>query len=139
MWFLGRAIRERDGDALRNDLPASTYKYRHASPFRQSSRQQVACSVRAYSDFVPEQAAHGHCITPRAVQNTACRFLCEVDHSRHSGGIKMVLTIDHITPIVALVAGILILIMPSLLSYVVAIYLIVVGLIGLNGIYHFVS
>ena len=51
----------------------------------------------------------------------------------------MVLTIDHITPIVALVAGILILIMPSLLSYVVAIYLIVVGLIGLNGIYHFVS
>jgi hypothetical protein len=51
----------------------------------------------------------------------------------------MVLSIDHITPIVALVAGVLILIMPSLLSYVVAIYLIVVGLIGLNGIYHFVS
>jgi len=55
------------------------------------------------------------------------------------GGIKMVLGIDHVTPIVALVAGVLILIMPSLLSYVVAIYLIVVGLIGLNGIYHFVS
>jgi hypothetical protein len=52
---------------------------------------------------------------------------------------KMVLSIDHITPIVALIAGVLILIMPSLLSYVVAIYLIVVGLIGLNGIYHFVS
>lgn len=51
----------------------------------------------------------------------------------------MVLGIDHVTPIVALVAGVLILIMPSLLSYVVAIYLIVVGLIGLNGIYHFVS
>jgi hypothetical protein len=51
----------------------------------------------------------------------------------------MVLSIDHITPIVALIAGVLILIMPSLLSYVVAIYLIVVGLIGLNGIYHFVS
>ena len=51
----------------------------------------------------------------------------------------MVLSIDHITPIVALVAGVLILIMPSLLSYVVAIYLIIVGLIGLNGIYHFVS
>ena len=40
-------------------------------------------------------------------------------------------------PIVALVAGILILIAPRLLNYVVAIYLIVVGLIGLNGIYHF--
>ena len=36
--------------------------------------------------------------------------------------------------IVALIAGILILIMPSMLNYIVAIYLIVVGLIGLNGI-----
>jgi len=51
----------------------------------------------------------------------------------------MVLTIGHITPLVALVAGILILIMPNLLSYIVAIYLIVVGLIGLNGIYHFIN
>jgi hypothetical protein len=51
----------------------------------------------------------------------------------------MVLTIGHITPLVALVAGILILIMPNLLSYIVAIYLIIVGLIGLNGIYHFIN
>jgi hypothetical protein len=33
-------------------------------------------------------------------------------------------------PIVALIAGILILIMPQLLNYIVAIYLIVIGLIG---------
>jgi hypothetical protein len=51
----------------------------------------------------------------------------------------MVLNIDHVAPIVALIAGVLILIMPSLLNFIVAIYLIVVGLIGLNGIYHFVS
>jgi hypothetical protein len=51
----------------------------------------------------------------------------------------MILTTDHIAPIVALIAGVLILIVPSLLNYVVAIYLIVVGLIGLNAIYHFVS
>jgi hypothetical protein len=51
----------------------------------------------------------------------------------------MVLTVDHIAPIVALVAGVLILIVPSLLNFIVAIYLIVVGLIGLNAIYHFVS
>jgi len=51
----------------------------------------------------------------------------------------MVLTVAHITPLVALIAGILILLMPRLLNYVVAIYLIVVGLIGLNGIYHFVN
>ena len=50
----------------------------------------------------------------------------------------MVITAAHITPLVALIAGILILIMPRLLSFIVAIYLIVVGLMGLNGIYHFV-
>jgi hypothetical protein len=37
-----------------------------------------------------------------------------------------------------LLAGILILLVPRLLNYVVAIYLIIVGLIGLNGIYHFI-
>ncbi len=51
----------------------------------------------------------------------------------------MVLTANHLAPIIALVAGILILIVPRLLNFIVAIYLIVVGLIGLNGIYHFVS
>ena len=51
----------------------------------------------------------------------------------------MALTAAHISPLVALIAGILILIVPQLLSYIVAIYLIVVGLIGLNGIYHFVT
>ena len=34
-------------------------------------------------------------------------------------------------PIVALIAGILILIMPRLLNYVVAIYLIIIGILGL--------
>jgi hypothetical protein len=51
----------------------------------------------------------------------------------------MTITAAHISPIIALIAGILILILPSLLNYVVAIYLIVIGLIGLNGIYHFVN
>lgn len=51
----------------------------------------------------------------------------------------MVLTANHIAPIVALLAGVLILVVPRLLNFIVAIYLIVVGLIGLNGIYHFVS
>ncbi len=51
----------------------------------------------------------------------------------------MVLTTVHIAPLVALIAGILILIIPRLLPFIVAIYLIVVGLVGLNGIYHFVK
>ena len=44
----------------------------------------------------------------------------------------MVITSAHIPAIVALIAGILILIMPRLLSFVVAIYLICIGLIGLG-------
>jgi hypothetical protein len=36
-------------------------------------------------------------------------------------------------PLLALIAGILILIVPRLLNYIVAIYLIIVGLIGLFG------
>lgn len=38
----------------------------------------------------------------------------------------------HIQPIVALIAGVLILIAPRLLNFIVAIYLIIVGLIGLG-------
>ncbi len=38
----------------------------------------------------------------------------------------------HIPAIVALIAGILILIMPRLLNFIVAIYLIVIGLVGLG-------
>ena len=51
----------------------------------------------------------------------------------------MVITAAHITPLVALIAGILILIMPRLLNYIVAIYLIFVGLVGLNGVHHFIN
>jgi hypothetical protein len=38
-----------------------------------------------------------------------------------------------LAPLIALIAGILILIIPRLLNYIVAIYLIVIGLIGLLG------
>jgi Protein of unknown function (DUF3096) len=36
-------------------------------------------------------------------------------------------------PLVSLIAGILILVVPRLLNYIVAIYLIVIGLLGLFG------
>lgn len=38
-----------------------------------------------------------------------------------------------LTPLISLIAGILILVMPKLLNIIVAIYLIAVGLIGLFG------
>ncbi|QJC56799.1 hypothetical protein HC248_02110 [Polaromonas vacuolata] len=39
-----------------------------------------------------------------------------------------------IGPIVSLIAGVLILAMPRLLNYIVAIYLILIGLVGLFGV-----
>jgi Protein of unknown function (DUF3096) len=49
----------------------------------------------------------------------------------------MIITATELTPIVALIAGVLILIVPRLLNIIVAIYLIVEGLVGLNAVHHF--
>ena len=38
-----------------------------------------------------------------------------------------------LAPLISLVAGILILVMPKLLNYIVAVYLIVIGVLGLFG------
>lgn len=46
----------------------------------------------------------------------------------------MTITTAHLQPIVALIAGVLILIAPRILNYVVAAYLIVIGLLGLGFI-----
>lgn len=44
----------------------------------------------------------------------------------------MTVTVANLQPIIAIVAGVLILVMPRLLNYVVAIYLILAGLLGLG-------
>jgi hypothetical protein len=49
-----------------------------------------------------------------------------------SGG-SITLRWAYVSPFIALLAGILILIIPRLLNYIVAIYLILVGLIGIFG------
>src|SRR5262249_35087155 len=50
----------------------------------------------------------------------------------------MTITTAHITPLIALIAGVLILLVPRLLNYIVAIYLIIVGLAGLHSIHQFI-
>jgi hypothetical protein len=47
----------------------------------------------------------------------------------------MTLTVS-IGPIISLIAGVLILVMPRLLNFIVAIYLILIGLLGLFGRSH---
>jgi hypothetical protein len=53
-----------------------------------------------------------------------------VDHSCREQ--VMTISLTNLQPIVALAAGVLILIMPRLLNYIVALYLIVVGILGLG-------
>ena len=50
----------------------------------------------------------------------------------HFGSVS--LGVSHLQPIVSLIAGVLILIMPRLLNYIVAIFLILSGLLGLGFI-----
>jgi hypothetical protein len=58
-------------------------------------------------------------------QFTSDQFLC-------AKGFAMNITLS-LAPLVSLLAGILILIVPRMLNYIVAIYLIVVGVLGLFG------
>jgi hypothetical protein len=51
---------------------------------------------------------------------------------------RLIVVVHHLMPFAAVVVGILILLSPRLLNHVVAIYLILVGVMGLNGFYHFV-
>jgi hypothetical protein len=51
----------------------------------------------------------------------------------------MAVSDPHIQPAVALAAGVLLLLMPRFLTYVVALALIIYGLVGLNAIYKFVG
>jgi hypothetical protein len=67
------------------------------------------------------------------------RASCVLKSLHNPRGKPMVITAAHITPLVALIAGILILILPRLLNIIVAAYLIIFGLMGLNAIHHWVQ
>jgi hypothetical protein len=51
---------------------------------------------------------------------------------RCCGDVSMTLTVAHISPLISIIAGVLILIIPRLLNLIVALFLIVNGLIGLG-------
>jgi hypothetical protein len=64
-----------------------------------------------------------------------CRGTSRTSHPFSSASAKQgeisMLTISNIQPLVALIAGILILLIPRLLNFIVAIYLIAIGIMGL--------
>jgi hypothetical protein len=61
-----------------------------------------------------------------------CSSRFDIPHSAIAENFQMTLTVAHISPIMSVIAGVLILIMPRLLNLVVAIFLILNGLIGLG-------
>jgi hypothetical protein len=86
--------------------------------------------------------------TERRVARSSCAGFCRLhtavpfvpsDPREVLKGKIMIITAAHITPLVAILAGILILIVPRLLNYIVAIYLIFIGLVGLNNVHHFIN
>jgi hypothetical protein len=60
------------------------------------------------------------------------RVDCGSIRQTKSGSTPMTLSLVTIQPLVALIAGILILVVPRLLNYIVAIYLIIIGITGLG-------
>src|SRR5262245_29366862 len=64
---------------------------------------------------------------------SSLRAYLQATLSRHTPETLLVNLYVAIGPLIALIAGILILIVPRLLNYIVAIYLIVIGLLGLFG------
>lgn len=52
----------------------------------------------------------------------------------HRGPIGVPVNVNlALTPLISLLAGVLILVIPRLLNYIVALYLIIIGLVGLFG------
>jgi hypothetical protein len=82
------------------------------------------CLVLALVSGRGQRVLNELCWRPPGPANRAS--LC----SGHKGG-SMSFDVQVVNPLIALIAGILILLMPRLLNYVVAIYLIVIGVLGL--------
>ena len=84
-----------------------------------------------------QRVCHGFAIA--APQRTAARqrrvrarIFRNINQALNRKGNRMNINLS-LAPVVSLIAGILILLMPRLLNFIVAIYLIVIGLIGLFG------
>ena len=77
------------------------------------------------------------CVVYAVIRTTQGEALHGLPWRTASGAKTMSLNVEILNPLVALIAGILILLMPRLLNYIVAIYLIVIGLLGLSHHFHF--
>src|SRR6185312_10261786 len=94
------------------------------------SSEQVISAVAFSGNFCEQRNSTASCASPH-LEPAAIECWPRSDSPRITG-VVMVITTAHVPAIVALIAGILILIMPRLLNFIVAIYLIIIGLVGLG-------
>ena len=85
-----------------------------------------------YGGFTYTKETHETKIGPIDVYHRSCSADAPAPHLQPRTESTMNMTLS-LAPIVSLIAGILILIVPRMLNYIVAIYLIVIGLLGLFG------
>jgi hypothetical protein len=103
-------------------------------------------------DFVSRASPEAE-VSPAQKMGADCQVLTERTHTlpmpAHLGEVarhrlrasalclgNSALAAAHLLPIAALVAGVFLLVAPRIVSFAVAVYLIFVGLLGLNRIYH---
>jgi hypothetical protein len=117
-----------------------------AGAFASTTSFPIVNLIAGATYFIGFQNVEGLLVNFTGYEDPEATNLCGVYYDFDSSNtfslgpevVTLALTIAHITPLVALLAGILILIVPRLLNFIVAIYLIIVGLIGLNAIHHFI-
>jgi hypothetical protein len=114
---------------------------RHATePIHRAHHRSQKTADRAAANFGifsrprnPLKRQASPIVEPRQRIKCASRFdIFSTSSSHRQRRQTMVITSAHIQPIVALIAGVVILIMPRFLNLVVAIYLIFIGLAGLG-------
>ncbi len=76
-----------------------------------------------------------HDMSPTGTKNSELAIVWRFVEGQQKGIKVMTISVAHLQPIVALIAGILILVIPRLLNIIVAVYLILVGLLGI-GLFH---
>jgi hypothetical protein len=89
-------------------------------------------------NWVSARTRPGLTLANHGVPRSACSQVAADERAVNPRKSHMMRTVAHLMPFAALAGGILILVRPPLLNYLVAVYLIVVGAIGLNQMYHFI-
>src|SRR5271170_6121102 len=126
LWKSPRATRSATPPPGRH-VRSGTFCNGNRAPRREAGRSDSVCR-RTGSH--PLQSHSSLRLRPRR-RETHAASLAFLMHSSQQKARPMTIDIVAIQPLVALIAGILILLVPRILNYVVAIYLILIGFIGL--------